>query len=86
MKKAETLLGDSSAILRFGDDEALMGEVGDDLQFRWRLCSDQVGYVNSFISSQPYRSKRLKPSLVYILQNLVKIAIKRRASYQVLET
>jgi hypothetical protein len=33
MKKAEALLGDSSAILRFGDDEALMGEVGDDLQF-----------------------------------------------------
>jgi len=34
MKKAEALLGDSSAILRFGDDEALVGDVDDDLQFR----------------------------------------------------
>jgi hypothetical protein len=33
MKKAEALLGDSSTILKFGDGEALMGEVGDDLQF-----------------------------------------------------
>jgi len=35
MKKAEALLGDSSAILRFGDDEALGGDVDGDLQFRW---------------------------------------------------
>jgi hypothetical protein len=33
MKKAEALLGDSSAMLRFGDDEALREKVDDDPQF-----------------------------------------------------
>lgn len=37
MKKADALLGDSSAMLRFEDDDALR-EVDEDHQFRWQLA------------------------------------------------